>query len=131
MKQVTKHLKSLVIAGLLGGLMIDFNISAVADGVPESHVASPEIYKVLSESNGLRVILATWKPGQKDNMHSHPALAAYSLTNCSARFYKADGTTVDKQLKAGHGRAKGPTKRHAFQNIGKKVCQTLLVERLD
>jgi len=126
-----KPVNLMVITASLGGLLIHFSTDVIAENVPESHVASPEIYKVLSESNGLRVILATWKPGQKDNMHSHPALAAYSLTNCSARFFKADGGTVDKQLKAGNGRTKGPTKKHAFQNIGKKICQTLLVERLD
>jgi len=126
-----KRVNLIVITVSLGGLLIHLSANVIAENVPESHVASPEIYKVLSEGDGLRVILATWKPGQKDNMHSHPSLAAYSLTNCSARVFKADGATADKQLKAGNSRTKGPTKKHSFQNIGKKICQTLLVERLD
>lgn len=40
-----------------------------------SYVASPDVYKVIAESNNTRVILATWKPGQRDAWHSHPPAA--------------------------------------------------------
>ena len=116
---------------LIGPLtLLAFCSSASAELVPESHIASPEVYQVLAENPQLRVILATWQPGQKDVMHSHPMLAAYSLTDCRFRIYKADGTTVEKSFKAHDGaRIKEATHKHSFENITKQPCQTLLVER--
>lgn len=104
--------------------------AAHAGEVAPSHIASPEVYKVLAENEELRVIRATWMPGQKDAMHSHPMLAAYSLTDCRFRIYKPDGTTVEKSFKAHDGaRVKGATRKHSFENITDKPCETLLVER--
>ncbi|MDH5785471.1 MAG: hypothetical protein OEZ16_07680 [Chromatiales bacterium] len=101
-----------------------------AGEIEPSHIASPDVYRVLAENGELRVIRATWMPGQKDVMHSHPGLAAYSLTDCTFRIYKPDGTSVEKSFKAHDGaRVKGPTKKHAFENITDKPCETLLVER--
>lgn len=124
-----KHRK--MISAALGSVTIlELCNTALAEAVPEAHIASPDVYKVLAENEQLRVVLATWQPGQKDVMHSHPTLAAYSLTDCRFRIYKADGKTVEKSFKAHDGaRVKRPTRKHAFENITDLPCQTLLVER--
>ncbi|MBK5206666.1 MAG: hypothetical protein JJD98_15045 [Polaromonas sp.] len=51
--------------------------SAIAQTTPHSLVASPDIYKVIAENEQYRVIEVTWKAGQRDKMHSHPASAVY------------------------------------------------------
>lgn len=118
--------------GCIVASTIMFSGATTAGDVPSAHVASPDVYKVLNETDKLRVVLATWKPGQKDNMHSHPILAAVSLTDCHFRITKANGKSVEKKPKALKGaRIKGPIKAHQFQNIGKTTCQTLIVERID
>jgi quercetin dioxygenase-like cupin family protein len=117
------------VAGVCGSVLLGITLPAVADNVPLSHQASPEVYKVLAEKDEMRVVLATWKPGQIDKFHSHPMLAAYSITDCNARITKSDGTVKEVNNKAGEARINPPVKSHTFENIGKTVCQTLLVER--
>lgn len=51
--------------------------SALAQGLPRSFEASPDIYKVIAEDTRYRIIAVTWKPGQRDQLHSHPASAVY------------------------------------------------------
>ena len=112
-----------------GAILMALATAVTAGGVPQSHIASPEVYKVLAEDQQMRVIRATWQPGQRDAMHSHPRLAAYSLTDCRFRIYRADGSSVVKSFRANDGaRVKGPTKKHSFENISEQPCQTLLVE---
>ena len=47
----------------------------MADTAPRSATASPDVYKVLAEDKEMRVILATWQPGQRDQWHAHPVMA--------------------------------------------------------
>jgi hypothetical protein len=47
------------------------------------------------------VILATRRPGQRDQWHSHPALGVYFLTDCEPRVYTPDGQFVDTSRKGG------------------------------
>ena len=48
------------------------SLSTMAQDAPIAPEASPDVYKILAENDQMRVIEATWKPGQKDNFHSHP-----------------------------------------------------------
>ena len=64
---------------LAGGAM---STIAVADEAPDAVTASPDVYKVIAENDSLRMVAATWKPGQRDMMHSHPAIGIYILSDC-------------------------------------------------
>ena len=55
--------------------------SVQAQQLPRSFVASPDIYKVAAQNEQYKVISVTWKPGQKDVLHSHPANGVYYLTD--------------------------------------------------
>ncbi len=67
--------------------------TAVADEVPDAVTASPEVYKVIAENDSVRVVAATFKPGQRDMIHSHPAIGIYILSGCEKmRVHSADGT---------------------------------------
>lgn len=103
--------------------------SAFADEVPDAVTASPDIYKVVAENDALRVVVATWKPGQRDAMHSHPAIGVYALTECkNMRAHLADGRSVDWNVVPGNAAANMPVKAHAIENIGDAVCQLVFVE---
>lgn len=105
-------------------------VLASAQAVPPSYEASPDIYKLLSENDQFRVIMATWKPGQRDTWHSHAgALTAYTMTACKARFYTPDGKSVERETKAGVVSFNPPIPSHSFENIGTTDCQSLIVER--
>jgi hypothetical protein len=104
--------------------------AAIAQTAPLSFKASPDVYKVLAENDQFRVVHATWKPGQKDVQHSHPAVAAYRLTDCTTRITGADGKVLAEGTgKAGGAVLQGAIGSHSLENIGTADCQILLVER--
>ena len=120
-----------VMMGLLTSVAL-FSVSTLSRSadVPLSHVAEPGVYKVIAENDKFRVILATWQPGQRDAYHSHPANAAYRLTDCKNKVFKPDGAVArGGEVKAGTVILQEPVASHSFQNDSDKVCQTLIVER--
>jgi mannose-6-phosphate isomerase-like protein (cupin superfamily) len=115
---------SLVMAG---GLAMPS--AALAQDTPLSYKVSPEMYKLLAENDQFRVILQTAKPGQRDQMHSHSALAGYRLTDCTARLVTPDGKSADRSNKSGETFLLPAVAAHAFENTGKTDCVAVLVER--
>lgn len=104
-------------------------LAALAGDVKPSYEASPEVYKVIAENDTIRVILATWKPGMRDNLHSHPKMfAAYTVKGCHRKITKADGSVDEKLLKAGSARVINPVAAHTFSNVGTGECQQVLFE---
>jgi len=116
--------------GIICGAM-GLPVGASADGTaPLSHLADPKVYKLIGENETFRVVLATWKPGQRDAYHSHSELVAYRLTDCKGRGYKADGTVAGEgNNKAGSLRFQKPVASHSVENIGSAECRVLIVER--
>jgi len=101
-----------------------------AQEAPLSNVANPGVYKILQENEQFRVLLATWKPGQRDEFHSHPASAVYPLTPCKARLHGPGNKVLgEPQIQTGHASLQPPIASHSFENIGTSECQILIVER--
>lgn len=101
---------------------------ALAQDLPRSFVASPDIYKVIAQIDQYKVIAVTWKPGQKDVAHSHPASAVYYLTDCSLRIYAKDGSDRDAQPRAGAAIVQQPIPAHVLENIGTADCRLVMFE---
>lgn len=101
---------------------------AHAQTLPRSFVASPDIYKIVAQNEQYKVIAVTWKPGQKDVLHSHPASAVYYLTDCSLRVQTPDGTFRDVQPRAGLAFVQGPVPGHVLENIGSADCRLIMFE---
>jgi len=116
------------VVGVCGSVLAGAMLPAVADEVPHSFQASPEVYKVIAEDENMRVGIATWLPGQKDKSHSHPTAAFYTIKDCQARIATPDGAVKEVNNKAGTARINKPVKSHTFENIGKTECQQLFVE---
>jgi hypothetical protein len=102
--------------------------TATAQTPPHSSVASPEIYKVIAENDQYRIIAVTWKPGQRDQFHSHPASGVYYLTDCALRNYAADGKFREGFPKAGAAVLQPPIPSHSIENIGKSDCNLIMFE---
>jgi hypothetical protein len=129
MEDIMKSQMQIFMAGMCGSVLTALVVSALAGDVPLSFQANPDVYKVLAENDEMRVVLATWKPGQKDKDHSHPMAAVYTIKDCHARITTADGAVKEVNNKAGLARVNPPVKSHTFENIGKTECQQVLVER--
>jgi len=116
-------------AAVLSFVFLSVTIGAWAEEVPLSHVADPDVYQVIAENENFRVLVATWQPGQQDAPHSHPANAAYRLTDCKNRIFKLDGSIArEGEVKEGSVVLQDPVPGHSFKNMSDKVCQTLIVE---
>ncbi len=61
-----KNAVGFLCGGLIQLAMLGATGLAIAQTVPHSLIASPEIYKVIAENEQYRVIEVTWKPGQRD-----------------------------------------------------------------
>ena len=100
----------------------------VAQAVPHSTVASPDVYKVIAENDQYRVIAVTWRPGQRDVWHSHPAAAVYNLTDCKMRNHAPDGKSRDGESKTGAARVNPPVVSHSLENVGHTECKLIMFE---
>jgi len=104
--------------------------ASVSADAPRSYVASPDIYKIIAEGNNMRVVLATWKPGQRDAWHSHPPAAVYCLTGCEAgRLYSPDGQFIEGPIKVGQAEIHPKVQSHSFENRSNAECRMLFVEQ--
>lgn len=101
---------------------------AQAQPLPRSFAASPDIYKVIAQNEQYKVIAVTWKPGQKDVLHSHPANAVYYLTDCSLRIHTPDGSFRDAQPRAGAAIVQVPIPGHVLENVGSADCRLVMFE---
>lgn len=99
-----------------------------AQELARSYVASPDVYKVLAENAQYRVIAVTWKAGQRDVMHSHPASALYYLSDCRLRIVQRDGSSRDVTVAAGFALVQDPIAAHAVENIGAAECRLVMFE---
>ena len=48
------------------------------DAMPDAIKAAPDLYKVLSDSAGIRIVEVTYKPGDSSALHSHADYAVYA-----------------------------------------------------
>ena len=84
-------------------------------------------YKVLFESDKVRVLDVLYKPGDKAAMHMHPYHVAYALTDSKFKFTLPGGKTIDVVAKAGQV-IEGPPGLHAPENIGATDAHLILFE---
>jgi mannose-6-phosphate isomerase-like protein (cupin superfamily) len=117
-------LLSVSLAGAFGTTPV-----VLAQEVPRSYLASPDVYKVIGENEQYRVIAATWQPGQRDNWHSHGSVVAgYNLTDCNMRVHTPDGKSEVRSSKAGEARVRPQAPSHSLENVGQVECKIILFE---
>ena len=126
--------KPIGLASGLGTLVVVMGLgvppTTLAQDAAPSYKASPEVYTLISENEHFRVIMATWKPGQRDAWHSHAGpLVAYRLSDCKGRAHQADGKFQDGENKRGSVSYNPVISSHSIENTGTSDCQVLIVER--
>ena len=78
-----------------------FGITAEGAFAQDPVRLSPKMYTVLLENDQVRVLEYRCTPGEKEPMHSHPAVVAYSLTTSKFKATTRDGQTTEGEAKAG------------------------------
>jgi mannose-6-phosphate isomerase-like protein (cupin superfamily) len=89
--------------------------------------ADPKHYKVVAENERVRVLKATYGPGEKSVMHEHPDTFAVFLTDVNVRFTFADGKSVEATRKPGDAMVDAAVK-HQPENLGAAKMEAIIVE---
>jgi quercetin dioxygenase-like cupin family protein len=97
------------------------------DASMDASKVAGNLYKVTKDTMGIRILHATYKPGQSSAMHSHPDLALYVIAGGKMEFTEKDGKKIKSELKTGMSTVV-PADTHSVKNIGNTTAKVLLVE---
>lgn len=88
---------------------------------------APQAFTEKLNNDSVRVLEYHSKPGEKEGMHSHPAVVIYTLSGCKLRYTFPDGKTTEAEVKTGEATWREAT-THSVENIGKTECHAILFE---
>ena len=110
------------------GLFIAIAITAPrVAAAQDPAVVNAKSIKVKFENAKVRVLEATIAPGEKEQMHSHPAYVIYVIEGGKTRNHAADGKTAEAEFKAGDVIYRDAI-THWAENIGTTTIHLMLVE---
>jgi quercetin dioxygenase-like cupin family protein len=88
---------------------------------------SPKMYRVLFENDHVRVLEFRAKAGEKEPMHSHPAMVVYAVAGSKIRLSTPDGRSEELETRPGTA-IWSEAVTHAYENLGPPDAQILLIE---
>jgi beta-alanine degradation protein BauB len=93
----------------------------------DAAVANPTTVHVKLDNPSVRVFESVLAPGQKEQVHSHPACVIYVISGGMVRNHPADGKPVESELLTGATIYREPI-THWSENIGTTSIRVLLME---
>ncbi len=115
--------RTVLICVLVAAYSFGFQVTRAQDPVK----VAGKNYKMIFESDKVRVLDVVYKAGEKAPMHMHPYHVAYCLTDSKFKFTLADGKTVMVEGKAGQV-LEGPPGAHSPENVGTSDAHMILFE---
>ena len=109
---------------LVIGLLV---LSSHAAFAQDPLVVNAKTLRLKFENARVRVLEATLKPGEKENLHSHPSYVIYVIDGGKVRNHNADGKVSEAEYKAGEVLYRDPL-THWSENIGTTTIHLILVE---
>ena len=101
--------------------------AAVRAPAQDPAVVNAKTIRVTLENDRVRVLEAVLAPGDKEQMHSHPAYVFYVLEGGTMRSHTADGKTSQSELRPGQVFYRDPL-THWAENVGTTTVRVVLVE---
>jgi len=117
--------KSLLAGLAVSGLLMLAGSRAASPQDPA--VVNAKTIHVKLENSRVRSLEAILQPGDKEQMHSHPAYVIYVIAGGKARNHLPDGTTTEAVFKTGDVLYRDPL-THWAENIGTTTIHLILVE---
>ena len=102
-------------------------LAAAAIPAQDPAVVNAKLLNVKLDNPRVRVMEATLKPGDKEQMHSHPSYVVYVIAGGKVRNHNADGTTSETTFTPGQTVYRDPV-THWSENIGDTTIRTLVIE---
>lgn len=90
-------------------------------------VVNATMEHVKLENSRVRAIEGVLQPGDKEQMHSHPAFVTYVIAGSKIRNHFADGKVVEADLNTGDVLWRDP-QTHWIENIGTTTLHFLVLE---
>lgn len=120
-------LKKILLLSMLLGLL-GFVWSMTPARAQDPVKLMPDKLSVKLENERVRVLEWTFKPGDKEPIHTHPEMVVYYLAGGKVRAYGPDGKVLrERETKAGDTFWMKPEK-HALENIGTTIIHAIIVE---
>lgn len=88
---------------------------------------SPNLYRQLSDTLGIRMLEAIYKPGDSSIMHNHPDFALYVLEGGLVELTAMDGAKQNIEFKKEMAVVL-PADVHSAKNIGNTTLKLVVVE---
>jgi len=110
-------------ASVLAGLLALTGAATAQDPA----VVNAKTIQVKLDNDRVRVLEAALKPGEKEQLHSHPAYVVYVVAGGKVRNHLADGKTSETEFKTGDVVYRDPL-THWAENIGTTTVRFILVE---
>lgn len=88
---------------------------------------SPNLYKQLADTLGIRMIEGTYQPGDSSIMHAHPDFALYVLEGSMVELTMEDGSKQNIDFVKDMAVIL-PSVTHSARNIGKSRLKLIVVE---
>lgn len=96
-------------------------------GSMDTAVVNAAMEHVRLENSRVRAIEGVLQPGDKEQIHSHPAFVTYVIAGGTIRNNFADGKVVEAELKTGEVLWRDP-QTHWIENIGTTTLRFLVLE---
>lgn len=116
-----------IAVSLIGGVFMLFSVANKL-AAQDFDKVNPKMNKVLVDTNLVHALEVTMQPGEKSDIHSHPAHFFYALTDGKLIVHYVDGKTDEFDMKAGDAGYSGPERPHMAENAGDKVLKFLIIE---
>jgi beta-alanine degradation protein BauB len=100
---------------------------SVASVAQDPALVNAKNIKVTLDNPRVRVMEATLRPGEKEQMHSHPRYVVYVVEGGKVRNHNADGTTSDSTFTPGQTIYREPV-THWSENVGTTTIRTVVFE---
>lgn len=101
--------------------------NAVSTADMDAVKVAPGIYKVLTDTLGIRMLEVSVKPGDSAAMHWHPDYAVYVTEGGMVTFYAKDGSKMDNEMPSGATLIR-PAETHGSKNSGSTNIKAILFE---
>lgn len=89
---------------------------------------SPDKYKVLLENEHVRVVEYSIRPGEQDQIHTHPPKASYTVEGGLLRIVFEDGASLIDTTNVGDASWSGERPKHFAANVGTTPVRIVLFE---
>jgi len=113
----------IVVLFAIGLVRGDANVRSEQDPL----AVNAKTIKLKLENPRVRVLETTVKPGEKENLHSHPASVIYIIEGGKIRNHAPDGKATETELRTGEVYYRDPL-THWAENIGDTTIRLVLVE---